>query len=414
MQAVKLTDMAFFADFLTKNRMPHSQKDSQGFFLKRSRNLARAFLLCGTTLALTFPSVALAQDPVDDPNQIVLPNEPAAPPVVVKPLSWKNIPEILGTQIAAPRVGVYAGYTRLVFDLPKDTLLKVIPQPSGFSLELTGVKLAHNLSEEKTSNELSSWKMENTSSGVVATLKTTYPIRDNGGYKVLAIPHGIDSPNDRLVLDMSPAFANRTPLALEQMALEPFPTGFQMVLDPGHGGNDPGAIGAVIEKETTLKVALMVRDLLEAAGATVNMTRVDDQILSNDKVTDLKMRGQMGKAPQNLYVSVHVNSLKKSSALRGYGLETFWYSNNPESKHLAEILQNEMLSLTGSYARGVRNANLAVLRNAEVPATLVEIGFTSHPIDGENLQNEAYLERIALGIARGIRNFMGIPSELPK
>lgn len=403
--------MVFFADFLTKNRTWHALVGYGAYFRKHSRVL----VLCGTTLALTLPCAALAQDLVDDPNQIVLPNEPVAPPVVVKPLSWKNIPEILGNQISAPRVGVYAGYTRLVFDLPKDTLLKVTPQSSGFSLELIGVKLAHNLSEEKTSNELSSWKMENTSSGVVATLKTAYPIRDNnGGYKVLAIPHGIDSPNDRLVLDMSPAFANRTPLALEQMALEPFPTGFQMVLDPGHGGNDPGAIGAVIEKETTLKVALMVRDLLEAAGATVNMTRVDDQILSNDKVTDLKMRGQMGKAPQNLYVSIHVNSLKKSNALRGYGLETFWYSNNVESKHLAESLNTEMLNLTGSFARGVRNANLAVLRNSEVPASLVEIGFTSHPVDGENLRNDAYLERIALGIARGIRNFIGIPSELPK
>jgi N-acetylmuramoyl-L-alanine amidase len=413
--------MAFFADFLTKNITSHSQRHSCGFSLKRSPLPSRAFLLCSTVFALS--SVALAQDSVEDPNQIVLPSEPAAPPVVIKPLSWKNIPEILGTQISAPRVGVYAGYTRLVFDLPKDTLLKVTPLPNGFSLELTGVKLARNLSEEKISNELSSWKMENTATGVLATLKTSYAVRDlsssssstsSGGYKILAIPHGIDSPNDRLVLDLSPAFANRTPLALEQMALEPFPIGFQMVLDPGHGGNDPGAIGAVIEKETTLKVALMVRDLLEAAGATVHMTRVDDQILSSDKPTDLKMRGQMGKAPQNLYVSIHVNSLKKTNYLRGYGLETFWYSNNVESKHLAESLNTEMLNLTGSFARGVRNANLAVLRNAEVPATLVEIGFTSHPVDGENLRNDAYLERIALGIARGIRNFMGIPSELPK
>ncbi len=105
-----------------------------------------------------------------------------------------------------------------------------------------------------------------------------------------------------------------------------------------------------------------------------------------------------------LFVSIHVNAVDANTYLRGYGVETWWNKNHPQSSQLASILQESMVNMAGAYSRGVKNhQSLAVLRNNKVPAALVEIGYTSHPVDGMNLKDANYLDRIALGIARGIR-----------
>jgi len=400
-------------------------------------------LLFSRPLALTlglsacFLSAALAQNDVNDPTQISVPNERPSPPPTIKPLDWKNVPEIVGSHISAPRVGLYAGFTRLVFDLPKGTAnlgnVKVVSDASGFSLEFMGV-FAPPLSSRGTptladmtkarlrvqtdvSPELSSWTLSSGQYGTVATVKVPFEVRPNsGGFKLLVLPADAQSPNDRVVLDLGPAYANRTPVPLEQYWVAPFPVGTKIVLDPGHGGTDPGAIGAVLEKETNLKMGLLVRDLLIAAGAEVTMSRQDDRVFSKDKPTDLLARAMLGRAPQTLFVSLHVNAMPKQNYLRGYGVETWWYPNHPDSLRLAQTIEKAVLEQTGAFPRQVNSASLAVLRQSEIPASLVEIGFTSHPVDGENLKNDNYLERVALGVATGIRNFVGsskVPDVLP-
>lgn len=395
--------------------------------------LSRPLMLTLCLLGVSSLNAALAQEDVNDPTQIAIPNEPAAPPPTLKPLDWKNIPEIVGNQIGAPRVGLYAGFTRLVFDLPKGTLVKFNLDAHTLTLEFGGV-FAPPLSsrgtptlaamtkarlrvETNVSPELSSWTLMPEQRGTVATVKVPYALRSSGGgYKLLVLPSSPESPNDRVVLDLAPAYANRQTVPLEQYRVDAFPAGTRIVLDPGHGGTDPGAVGAVVEKEVNLKMAVLVRDLLIAAGAEVVMTRQDDVVFSKNKPVDLRARALLGKGPQTVFISLHANALPKGSYLRGYGMETWWYPNHPDSLRLAQSVQKAMLEQTGAFPRSVQTASLAVLRQSEVPSTLVEIGFTSHPVDGENLKSDNYLERVALGVATGIRNFVGAskgPNPLP-
>lgn len=176
------------------------------------------------------------------------------------------------------------------------------------------------------------------------------------------------------------------------------------MIDPGHGGHDPGAVGAVVEKEVTLDVALRVRDLLRPAGVDVVLTRDSDRELSPVKATDLNMRAAMGTPGTQLFVSIHVNAMPPQNALRGYGVETWWNPNHPLSSTLAALIQKNVVAITGAFSQGLHNTrSLAVLRGSRIPAALVEIGYTSHPVDGLNLKDNNYLDRVALGIAQGIR-----------
>ena len=179
----------------------------------------------------------------------------------------------------------------------------------------------------------------------------------------------------------------------------------RVVIDPGHGGIDPGAVGAVVEKEVNLAVGLRVRDYLKAAGVDVVMTRDTDTQLSKDKNTDLNMRAALGTPGTQLYVSIHVNAMAPANVLRGYGIETWWNPNHPLSQNLAALLQRNTIQTTAAFDQGLKNSrSLAVLRNSRIPAALIEVGFTSHPVDGLNLKDENYLDRLALGIANGIRD----------
>lgn len=155
----------------------------------------------------------------------------------------------------------------------------------------------------------------------------------------------------------------------------------------------------------TLDVARRVRDLLVAAGVDAVLTRETDRELHPDKNTDLQMRAKMGTPGTQMFVSIHVNATEASAALAGYGIETWWNPNHALSYQLATVLQRDMVDVTGAFDRGIKGyRSLSVLRNSRIPAALVEIGFTSHPVDGQNLADNNYLDRVAMGIASGIRD----------
>ncbi|MCD0161233.1 N-acetylmuramoyl-L-alanine amidase, partial [Deinococcus sp. 6YEL10] len=209
------------------------------------------------------------------------------------------------------------------------------------------------------------------------------------------------SPAERVVAAVPPVPATRGTaiLALSASYVRP-----RVVIDPGHGGRDPGAVGLVTEKAVNLDIALRVRDLLTAAGVDVVLTRDSDRELSADKNTDLKLRAALSTPGTALFVSIHVNALEAVSALRGYGIETWWNPNHPRSSALAALLQNNLIGQTGAFNRGLKNSqSLSVLRNSRVPAALVEVGYLSHPVDSQNLKDTHYIDRVALGIAQGIR-----------
>lgn len=171
---------------------------------------------------------------------------------------------------------------------------------------------------------------------------------------------------------------------------------FHIVLDPGHGGEDPGAVsGEIFEKDINLAIALMVRDnLVGQEGITVSMTRDDDSFPS------LTERAEFAnKEDADLYVSIHANALEDETYS---GLFTFYHPAKRSSKKPAELIQNAASTASGAIDRGVRTENYVVLRETDMLAVLVETGFMTCPEELEKLIEPEYQAKLAQGIADGI------------
>ncbi len=326
-----------------------------------------------------------------------------------------------GASLGAPRVGKNPGLTRMVLDLPPGSSYRIVPGGVGLRVEITGANSgAIAQTAQNVSPEVRSWRYEPTSAGLNVIFVTGTPTTPRSGWRAqLLAPSSGD--RSRLAIDFSPALADLTPLSAREKVIAAVPpmsmtrgtailalsASFvrpRVIIDPGHGGVDPGAVGSIVEKQVTLDVGLRVAGLLRAAGVDAVMTRDSDRELSRDKNTDLNMRAAMGTPGTQMYVSIHVNAMPAASVLRGYGVETWWNPNHPLSAALAQTLQQEVIAETGAFNQGLRNnRSLAVLRNSRIPAALIEIGYTSHPVDGLNLRDNNYLDRVALGIATGIR-----------
>ena len=219
-----------------------------------------------------------------------------------------------------------------------------------------------------------------------------------------------------------------------------------IVIDPGHGGKDPGAIGKTIgakEKDINLSVSLMLKSILEKElGVRVLLTRSDDRFVSlqqrtkfaNDNKADLFIsvhtnasHNRSSRGVEMYYLSTArttearaVEALENSvveiyeggqEALRKYTdvdliLSDILQAENLEhSNNLAFKLQMNMCAGTQSSDRGIKQANFYVLRGAFMPAVLVEMGFISNPVEESFLVNRQYQERLARTIFEGIKSF---------
>ncbi|MDR7468932.1 MAG: N-acetylmuramoyl-L-alanine amidase [Armatimonadota bacterium] len=176
--------------------------------------------------------------------------------------------------------------------------------------------------------------------------------------------------------------------------------GHAVVLDPGHGGKDPGAIGptGLMEKDVTLDIALRVRGLLVEDGIRVIMTRETDVFI------DLAERPRLGRERGGtVFVSIHANANAQTTV---NGSETYYLS--PVSLSLAQMIQDELTRSLGLPSRGIKTANFLVLRENSIPSVLVEVAFISHPQEEARLREDAFRARIAAAVARGIRRFLAI------
>jgi N-acetylmuramoyl-L-alanine amidase len=323
-----------------------------------------------------------------------------------------------GASLGAPRIGKSPGVTRIVLDIPPGASFQITPGALGLAIEIQGVG-ASNTINGAVSTELRGWRYAASGNRTSVFLQSASALTRRSGWRGVLLPPPGGSDRSRLAIDLSPAFADTTVLGAAERVLGAVPpvrsgaltfTGSPalvaptVVIDPGHGGRDGGAQGIVSEKVVTLDVALRVRQYLQNAGVNVIMSRDTDRSLYADKATDLDARAALGYSGARLFVSIHANSMEPVNVLRGYGVETWWNRNNPASSTFASLLQNNVVQTTGAYNQGLKSSrSLAVLRGSRVPAALVEIGFVGHPIDGTNLFDNNYLERVALGIARGIR-----------
>jgi N-acetylmuramoyl-L-alanine amidase len=195
-----------------------------------------------------------------------------------------------------------------------------------------------------------------------------------------------------------------------------------VVLDPGHGGQDSGAMcGNVLEKDLTLDVARRVERLLQAQGLATLMTRVGDGYVSLADRTSLTNR-----ARDCVFVSIHFNEGNKPVSS---GVETYYAAHqtitgtpivswlpflqkvssselpNPESQALAGLIQDSLVVRTQSVNRGTKVEQFFVIANVRYPAVLVEGGFLTNKEDIARIGSEDYREQLAAAVSEGILNY---------
>lgn len=177
---------------------------------------------------------------------------------------------------------------------------------------------------------------------------------------------------------------------------------FVVVLDPGHGGEDPGAtVGECFEKDINLAIALLVREQLEQQeGLIVKMTRADDVFVSLTDRADFA-----NEINADLFFCIHANALENNESYSG--IFTFYHPDKRSNKKTAEIVQNSVSKVSGGIDRGVRSEDFAVLRETSMPAVLLETGFMTCPDELAKLVDEDYQALIAQGIAEAIQKIRG-------
>ncbi len=185
--------------------------------------------------------------------------------------------------------------------------------------------------------------------------------------------------------------------------------GRTIVLDPGHGGSDSGAVGpdGIQEKDVTLAVARLTRTILQNSGAHVVMTRDSDVDVYGPNATDrqeLQARVDVGAYTpgMNVFVSIHCNSFSSASAT---GTETFYYPKSEKDAILAQDLQDALVAAGGRRDRGISEANFYVVKHTDTPAALVELAFISNYTGEALLNSEDFQAKMALAIAQGLGKF---------
>lgn len=181
-----------------------------------------------------------------------------------------------------------------------------------------------------------------------------------------------------------------------------------IVLDSGHGGEDPGKIGVnqAKEKDVNLKIAKKTKERLEKKGWKVVMTREKDVMLGdpaagNKKIHDMKARVErINKTMPQAAVSIHQNSYQDAQI---HGAQVFYYSHSEEGKRMAEVMQKALLKADEENTRKAKaNDTYYLLKRTEVPTIIVECGFLSNPEEAAKLVSPKYQEKLAEAITEGI------------
>lgn len=195
----------------------------------------------------------------------------------------------------------------------------------------------------------------------------------------------------------TPPVLNPTPAPL------PTPSGRAIVvIDPGHGGPDVGAvgIGGLRETNVVLDISLEVSRLLQQQGVIVYLTRTDERDV------DLPPRVALAeRVKANVFVSIHANAISLSRPDVN-GVETYHAPGAVGGARLARAIHNSILQSLNVRDRGVRSARFYVVRNASMPSVLVETGFVTGAEDARNLANPSWRKQMAAAIARGVLQFL--------
>ncbi|MDX8047318.1 N-acetylmuramoyl-L-alanine amidase CwlD [Gracilibacillus sp. S3-1-1] len=191
--------------------------------------------------------------------------------------------------------------------------------------------------------------------------------------------------------------------------------GQTIVLDPGHGGYDGGAEASddTQEKDIALDVSNMLRDYLQQAGAMVYLTREGDYDLAADetkglskrKSEDIRNRVEFIKEKQaDLFLSIHLNALPSK---QWRGAQSFYHPGLEQNQLLAEAVQSEIKrNLANTNREALAMSQVYILKYAETPGALVEIGFLSHEEEKELLKSSEYQQQMAASIYEGVLQYV--------
>ena len=206
-------------------------------------------------------------------------------------------------------------------------------------------------------------------------------------------------------------------LAVKTISCSVENSSFNIILDPGHGGEDGGAVpkDGMLEKDLNLAISKKLYDLLVSSGFKVILTRDSDisiydekcETIREKKVSDIKKRIQIANSdPTNIMISIHQNKFTKSESC---GAQIFYSKNNPKSKILAESARNSIVS--GIQPENERECKVAdkgiyLLNKVVVPAIVIECGFLSNDDERKNLNDENYQMKLAKCIYEGFVNYI--------
>ena len=191
-----------------------------------------------------------------------------------------------------------------------------------------------------------------------------------------------------------------------------------VVIDAGHGGNDPGKVGVDggLEKDINLQIAMRLKAYLEQADVNVVMTREADVGLyreedSGKKAADMKNRCSLiNESGAELVVSIHQNSYHEEYVSGG---QVFYYEDSEKGKRLAEILQERFTYVLGAENRRLAkpNGNYYLLLHVKCPIVIAECGFLSNWKEAAMLQDETYQDRMAWTLHMGILEYLNQPDK---
>ncbi len=356
----------------------------------------------------------------------------------------------LGYTLARARTGLTDGVSRVAIDIPENADYQVAAGGKAFVIVLPGAR-SESYDVAVDDPNLSAVGVTAEAGRVTIGVHTKFDLEASGsGFRVGIVPKATGR---TLYVDFAPSVRGNAVTALQpapgagqtepaiQEALQVVPEHRQVVvIDAGHGGHDPGATGFAIEKQIVLSVAMKLKQLLEAEGVDVILTRGDDTFLT------LQQRSLFATPERNVFVSIHANSAANASAS---GIETWVFGEplNPSlidraieengggtegqalteearasardlaadilreaqlnySLTLAETVQRNLIDATGARDRGVRANLFYVIRTARIPAILVELGFVSNPEEGRDLATDSYQGKLAKALADGLLEFL--------
>ena len=185
-----------------------------------------------------------------------------------------------------------------------------------------------------------------------------------------------------------------------------------VVIDAGHGDQDPGKIGVndALEKDVNLQIAKKIKKLLEKKKIKVIMTREDDTTLAREgggsqKVQDMKARVELiNETKPNLAVSIHQNSYPEESV---HGAQVFYFTHSAECERAAGIMQKALLTVDPENSRQEKaDDGYYLLRRTEAPTIIVECGFLSNREEAGKLVDKEYQKKVAEAVVQGIEEYV--------